>query len=151
MCNLATMIMEGNLGMYDGKITLDFDGYHSIDDNQKPEEAGIYCIYRADSKGKPLELLYIGESGDIKERFSNHEHYEDWREKLRKDEKLVFSYATVKGECARKRAEAALIFMFKPVCNTQDKNSFNYNTTTVTVKGNFTCFKFTVRKDERSE
>ena len=145
--SLAQMIMES-------MPELDFKGYYSVDDGEKPEKPEIYCIYRANSDGEPVELLYIGESENIKERFIGHEHYEDWEGELLPDENLVFSYAVFNSrEIARKRAEAALIFAHKPVCNKQSTETFGYDTTTVTTKGKnaFLCPKFIVRKNERSK
>ncbi len=145
--SLTQIVMEG-------MHVLNFKGYYSVDDDNKPETAGIYCIYRANYDDEPLELIYIGESGDIKERFNGHEHYEDWENKLHLGEHLVFSYAVLTGgDIARKRAEAALIFAHKPVCNTQNMDSFGYDTTNVTTKGKnaFLRPKFIVHKDERSE
>ena len=147
MGSLSQMIMES---MHE----LDFKGYYSVDDWEKPEKPGIYCIYRANSDDKPLELLYIGESENIKERLSGHEHYDDWEDELLPDENLVFSYAVVDGSAKkRQRIEAALIFKHKPVCNTQNVDSFGYETTTIKISGKnaLLCTEFTVRQNERSK
>ena len=145
--NLATIILEGYK-----KYSLKFKGYYYVDGDSLPEEAGIYCVYRADSNILK-ELLYIGQTDNIKERFSSHEHYDDWEKHLIGNERLVFSYASVLDEDERKRLEAALIFRIKPVCNEQDTKSFGYDTTeiTITIDAGALSEKLVVHKNERSK
>ena len=61
------------------------------------------------------ELIYIGESGDVRARMANHEGREAcWNGKLAVGETLCYSTAAVTLESARQQAEAALIFHHKP-------------------------------------
>jgi len=59
-----------------------------------------------------------------------HERRKCWEGKLESGEAICFSYALA-NQAARERAEAALIFRKKPICNIQGKDSFNYDSTTV--------------------
>ena len=128
------------------EFSLEFHGYYFLYSDQ-PEESGIYCIYRSNTEKEYAELLYIGESENIIERLHNHEHYEDWQEHLSSGDELLFSYAVVEGSARkRQRIEAALIFQHKPVCNTQNVNNFDYETTTIKTGGDNACLcsEFTV-------
>ena len=121
------------------EFSLEFDGYYFLY-SDGPEEPGIYCIYRSNVAKEYAELLYIGESENIIERLHNHEHYEDWQEHLSTGDTLLFSYAVVEGSAKkRQRIEAALIFHHKPVCNTQNVDSFGYETTVIKTSGKNAC------------
>lgn len=127
---------------------LSFKGYYW--QNRLPEEAGIYLTYtvkyNAETRGYEIdELVYIGESEDIKGRQAQHYADGDYPEGV----KLAFSYALLLGgEDNRKRCEAALIYKVKPRWNKLGKLSFNYDTTTVisTGKHNGVLDTFTVYK-----
>ena len=114
---------------------LNFIGYKWEKD--LPNEAGIYLTYTVkynnfEQKYYLDKLVYIGESEDIKERQAEHFADGDYP----RGAKLAYAYALLSGdENHRKRCEAALIFKVKPEWNTANKQSFNYDTTTVRSTG----------------
>lgn len=121
-------------------ISLDFSGYwREINKEWIPEESGVYCVYACtynrDHQNLSIrELLYVGESGNVNERISNHEKTSDWKRRLRVGEVLCFSMACV-GAKDRNQAEAAVINHHKPSCNTEYKYSFPYDTTVIYTSG----------------
>ena len=121
-------------------IRLDFEGYWlEANKNGIPDASGIYCVYACTynantDKVSIRELIYVGESDNVRNRISNHERLADWKKRLRSNETLCYSFAGV-SENDRVRAEAAVIFHHKPPCNTEYRNSFPFDTTTVTTSG----------------
>ncbi|MQY83439.1 GIY-YIG nuclease family protein [archaeon] len=125
-------------------IELSFDGYYrDVNRDSISNESGVYlvyrCVYNKDVKPKPTvtlkQLIYIGESETVKDRIGEeHEKREKWEEKLETGEVLCFSFAAA-NKVNRERAEAALVYKKKPICNDQGKNSFNYESTTVKSSG----------------
>ena len=122
------------------RIELNFRGYWmEVNKNGIPDASGIYCVYACTynaitDKVSIRELIYVGESDNIWNRISNHERLADWKKRLRSNETLCYSFAGV-SENDRVRAEAAVIFHHKPPCNTEYRNSFQFDTTTVTTSG----------------
>lgn len=122
------------------RIELNFRGYWmEVNKNGIPDASGIYCVYACTynaitDKVSIRELIYVGESDNIWNRISNHERLADWKKRLRSNETLCYSFAGV-SENDRVRAEAAVIFHHKPPCNTEYRNSFPFDTTTVTTSG----------------
>lgn len=120
--------------------SLDFDEHH-INSTDLPDWSGIYCIYAFEHNDPKTSyhargLLYIGESENIRERVSNHEHREDWENKLdKKNEVLLFRAAPISPKEDRERAEAAMIYHHKPPCNTQYVHSFPFDKTTIEISG----------------
>jgi hypothetical protein len=133
-------------------VELNFDGYYG-ETGLPPSDhdcAGIYAVYAGqhtpEGKCKLRELLYIGRSVDAAKRPSpSHHKYEDWRSRLGKGEFLYFSFADTDDE---ERAEAALIYKIKPVCNDTGKDSFSYPETNIRISGANAGlgYFFTVRK-----
>ncbi|MCE2506928.1 MAG: GIY-YIG nuclease family protein [Nitrosopumilaceae archaeon] len=122
-------------------ISLTFDGYwREVYSNSIPNESGIYCVYTCvhnESKGTVSiqKLIYIGESGKVRERISGHERKTNcWKKKLNSGETLCYSFAPA-DSTNRKRAEAALIFKHKPTCNDEYVNDFPFEQTTVKSSG----------------
>ena len=110
-----------------------------VNKNGIPDASCIYCVYACTynaitDKVSIRELIYVGESDNIWNRISNHERLADWKKRLRSNETLCYSFAGV-SENDRVRAEAAVIFHHKPPCNTEYRNSFPFDTTTVTTSG----------------
>lgn len=115
-----------------------------------PNVSGIYFVYTGFydtiEKGVDLHnLIYIGESIDIKDRLDKHEKYFDWLKKCGDTEELIFSYTKVE-ETYRERLEAAYIYKHQPIINTECKESFNYDKTRVisSVKTKFLFEDFTL-------
>lgn len=114
---------------------LNFEGY--VWEEDLPEKPCIYLTYtvvlnKESNKYELDELVYIGESDGIKSRQA--EHFADCD--YPKNTKLAYAYAALSGgEDNRKRCEAAMIYKVQPKWNTQNKKSFNYDTTTVKSNG----------------
>ena len=121
-------------------ISLDFSGYwREVNKGGLPQWSGLYCVYACtydqDQKAVSIrELLYVGESCNIRERISNHEKSLEWKRRLKNGETLCFSAASV-GASDRNRAEAAVIYHHKPPCNAEYKYSFPYDTTVIYTSG----------------
>lgn len=121
--------------------SLDFDGYwREPNVAGLPAASGIYPVYACtyDAVGQTVSinrLLYIGESGNVRERISNHECWPTWKRYLRQGEVICISAALVAPEADRQRAEAAMIFHHKPPANTEYVDEFPFDTTTITTSG----------------
>jgi hypothetical protein len=86
-------------------------------------------------------LLYVGRSNDAAERPGvSHHKYNSWRKHMDRDEFLYFSFADTNDE---KRAEAALIYETKPICNDTGKDGFHYPETIIETLGRNACLKKT--------
>jgi hypothetical protein len=114
------------------KVNLELSVFH-IDCESEMKElnySGVYFVCLGYTTGKKKsklkEIIYVGESGNISERFENHDKREKWFEKAREDNGRLFFYAAhVVDEKTRKNTEKALIYHFKPCCNDKDKDCFN--------------------------
>lgn len=121
-------------------ISLEFEGYwREINKGGVPAQSGIYCVYactynQSEDTVTLRELVYIGESENVRDRLTNHERLPDWKKRLKAGETLCYSVATV-SRSDRNRAEAAVIFHHKPPCNTEYKYSFPFETTTIQTSG----------------
>lgn len=121
-------------------IELTFDGYWLKDsENGIPSKSGIYCVYTCKynenmNKFYIYELLYIGESSNVKDRIKNHDRLEDWEKEMKEGETLCYTFSPV-SESDRERAEAALIYYHKPKLNSEYKNSFPYCDTKIELSG----------------
>jgi hypothetical protein len=121
-------------------ISIEFDGcWRDVNKGSIPAQSGIYCVYECtynvQEKTVSLQrLIYIGESGDVQGRLANHEKYQDWLKYVRQGNTLCFSFGPV-GTVDRERAEAALIFKHKPPENTEHRDNFLYDQTTMAISG----------------
>lgn len=101
-----------------------------------PSGSGIYgvyaCTYNQYQQTVLLQrLLYIGEGANVRDRIANHEKWSEWRRQLRAGEVLCLNAALISGQSDRCRAEAAMIFSHKPPCNTEYRDRFPYDTTSM--------------------
>ena len=133
-------------------INLTFEGYwREVNSASIPNNSGIYLVYccvKTDSGISIRKLIYIGESGKVKDRIEEHKKKtECWNNKLLSGEVLCYSFALIASP-DREQAEAALIFKHKPVCNDEYVDNFPYEETTVTSSGKCTDItqSFTVNK-----
>lgn len=133
---------------------LNFNGY-PLESNigNLPAQSGIYgvyaCTYNQIANTVNLrKLIYIGESGNVRERVEDHEKWPDWRGELQKGENICFNYALISPGADRKRAEAAMIYEHKPTCNTEYVDEFPFDTTTINTEGRneFMKSRFTVHR-----
>lgn len=130
-----------------------FDGYwREPNIGGIPAESGVYCVYACKHNSQAgtvsiRQLIYIGESDDVKKRVAKHEKWDAWRGYLTQGEELCFSFAPV-GTSDRERVEAALIFDRKPPENDEYKDSFPFDETTVStsVRNELLAAKFTVTR-----
>lgn len=121
-------------------FTLHFDG-SILDDNRMniPTYSGIYLVYRGvlSADGSRLnchDILYIGQSDNIRRRIITHNKRTEFFQELLPGEVLFYSYAKCDEESLN-RIENALIFSMKPKLNDQGKESFLYPSTTVISDG----------------
>ena len=103
-------------------IRVEFDGYW-LERYQAeiPQRAGIYCVYACESVAKDKivvlrELLYIGESDDVREAIAGAEDAAVWKERLHEGEELCYSVASVERE-VRGIAWEAMVSHHRPPCN----------------------------------
>lgn len=121
-------------------ISLNFKGYWLEDKKLSvPEGSGVYCVYagtyHAETDRVSLrELIYVGESSDVRARLENHERLNDWKRRLRIGETLCYTVATVNAS-DRERAEAAVIYRHKPPCNVEYINRFPFENTYIETSG----------------
>ncbi|MCD4504785.1 GIY-YIG nuclease family protein [Chromobacterium piscinae] len=126
--------------MAEQSFDINFRGYWR--DSKKssvPSKSGIYCVYRAvyDENKEFLslkELIYIGESEDVKGRLANHEKLDVWSKRLKGEEVLCYSFGEVSPK-DRVRCEAALIFKHKPPVNTEYAEAFPHDKTSISLEG----------------
>jgi hypothetical protein len=131
----------------------EFDGYWR-DQNKGgiPANSGIYCVYECtyNSEKKTVslnKLIYIGESGNVRDRIDGHEKYEDWKKHVRRGNELCFSFGAV-ASSSRDRCEAAMIFKHKPPENTEYRDEFPFDKTTMKLSGKIALLTptFTVQR-----
>lgn len=134
---------------------LAYDGYW-LDRNKSgvPATSGIYTVYRATydpSTDKVIlhEVIYIGESSNVRDRIAGHEKIGEWKRHLRRGEELCFSFAPVPA-ASRLRTEAALIHHHKPSVNAEYVDVFPFDETIVTTSGTSELLsgRFTVHRKE---
>lgn len=121
-------------------ITLDFEGYYLHDraKNAFPEKQGIYCVYKGvynkeEDTVSLKELIYIGESQNLKERITSHEKWTNWKNKLTTNQCLALTYATTTSN--RENVEKVLIYEHQPICNELNKEAHNVTQLIINTKG----------------
>lgn len=103
------------------EITIGNDSFNvlSWDQLNTLNRAAIYTIWTYDPKTRRYPLLYVGETGDVESRLSNHPKYKCWTdhkiEGLYVGVRLMSSDRYTKEQ--RKTEEQRLIKVYKPVCN----------------------------------
>lgn len=104
-----------------------------------PAESGVYGVYaaihNADGTVTLNRLIYIGESRDVRGRVASHEKWPLWRHQIRQGEIICFNMASIGPDADRVRAEAAMIYEHKPVCNEEYVNSFPFEQTSIITRG----------------
>jgi len=102
-----------------------------------PASSGVYSVHAGSLQGStfiPRELLYIGESYNVRSRLMNHDKEANWAVHLLPGEVLGFNYAMTSAD-TRVRTEAALIYHHQPPVNIEYKNSFPFPETTISASG----------------
>ena len=127
--------------MTEQTYNLNFKGYTlELNIESLPAKSGIYgvyaCIYNQGADTVKLrELIYIGESNNIRERIEDHERWPNWWEELQEGEEICFNCASISAKTSRERAEAAMIYKHKPACNIEYVDKFPFDTTTINTEG----------------
>ena len=141
---------EGGIRVSKKSYTLDYQGFWREEKSTGiPSESGVYSVYscvKTTSGVSIKKLIYIGESGDVRKRIASHGKRVDWIKHLKQGEQLCFTFAPIAGD--RERVEAALINSHQPPENTEYKNAFPFDATTVSTggKNRFLKPQFTVSR-----
>ncbi|MDG2490734.1 MAG: hypothetical protein P8N71_08265 [Alphaproteobacteria bacterium] len=114
---------------------------------------GIYCVYACKPEQNDPEqkmtdcvidrLLFIGTANDMRAEITNKlENENDWQTELGPGEDLCFSQAFITDIASpvtdpgdRKRAAAALIYRHQPLLNTEHRDGFAFDKTTIEASG----------------
>jgi excinuclease UvrABC nuclease subunit len=136
-------------------FTIEFDGYwREPNKGSVPDKSGVYCVYtctynKEEGTVSLQKLIYIGEAENVRSRISKHEQQKDWESHLKSGEVLCYSFGPVPST-DRKRCEAALIFKHKPPENTEHKDTFTFDKTTLNLSGKIRMLSksFTVDRTE---
>jgi excinuclease UvrABC nuclease subunit len=134
--------------------SLNLEGYWLEKDiGRIPNASGTYCVYSCTYNPQPKDtvsirlLIYVGGAENVNERIARHEKWTDWRKHLQKGEELCFSFARVEPT-ERERVEAAMTFNHKPPDNSNYKDRFPFDGTTISTSGHSKLLdkEFTVQK-----
>jgi len=104
-----------------------------------PCKSGVYCVYEctynpAKNNVSIQKLIYIGESENANSRIVNHEKRKEWEKHVKEGNQLCYSF-TVVEQYYRVIVAAAFIYRHKPPVNTEFKDHFPFDKTTVKSKG----------------
>ena len=113
-------------------MQINFEGYWRIPTRGVANYPGIYCIYVSASSMN--YLLYIGSAENVGHCVAQHEMEQDWA-RVAKGYPLHFSAAKVVDDDARRQAEAAMIFHFKPPFNVTHVKDYPFPDTTIEMSG----------------
>ncbi len=112
-------------------IKVEFDGYWlERYQSELPQEEGVYCVYACEPMAMDRivvlrELLYIGESDNVRTSVASHEEVPVWKKRLRDGEELCYSFARMEREL-RRDVLMAMISHHRPKCNRmQDEGIHN--------------------------
>ena len=132
------------------------DGYwREVHGDGIPADSGIYCVYDAtyDDVDEAVilnQLLYVGESADVRARIFGHEKLPLWRDELGSGSELCFSFAPLSRR-ERERGEAAIVHHHKPPLNEEYVGYFPFPETIMTLAGKTALLDtfFVVRRNRR--
>ncbi|WP_338431914.1 GIY-YIG nuclease family protein [Synechococcus elongatus] len=119
---------------------IEFNGYwRESKKSSIPDQTGIYCVYACTHNAQAgtvslQELIYIGESENVRSRILDHEKKVIWKQYLSPGEQLCYSFGHV-NSYIRKRCEAAMIFKHKPLANREYTNIFPFDQTKIKLCG----------------
>lgn len=122
------------------KVVLEFEGkVFDYNTDNVPEKPGLYMVCALYSGGNSLvysDVLYVGESDNLKSRIRSH--CGDWirREAVRESIAVVYAYMVFEGdEKERFRLESALTFALKPDFNAYNKDEYKKDDIQLIIKG----------------
>jgi len=139
--------------MAEATIIVHINGYWREEDTSIIlTHPGVFFVY--ESKYNPdentvdlLNLIYIGEAQNIRERIRTHEKFSLWKNFIKPDNELCFATGNVE-EYFRERAKTAYIFGNNPIANNGRFTQFPFDTTTLISTGKTALLKptLTIRK-----
>ena len=128
--------------------TIQFEGYW-LEKNKAgiPAKSGVYMVYRSkydvtSDKVALLEIVYIGQSSDVKSRIATHDRLPDFKETLNQGETLSYAFAPVLSQDLD-LIENALIIAQKPRLNNQIQSSIDFRDKLFQVSGRCALLKYT--------
>jgi hypothetical protein len=114
---------------------------------------GIFFVYEATQNSSEntidlLNLLYIGEGMNIRERILNHEHTGIWRSLIKNQNLLYFASGIVEHHLLV-RAKTAYVFGNNPIGNNGHLMHFPFDSTTLISTGKTAFIRptITIRKN----
>ena len=126
---------------------MNFIGYWR-DENKAylPSISGVYLVYRCVHNTERntvslKEIIYIGQSYNIKNEFSSHAKADEFKAKLSNGEELCYSCAFVE-KADLDIVENALIFAQQPPLNEDLKNNYNHDTASFALTGRCKLMKY---------
>ena len=127
--------------------SIQFDGYW-LEQNKAnvPERSGVYLVYRGkydqvEKIVKLYEIIYIGQSVDMRQRIVSHDHLDKFKKTLENGETLCYSCASV-DENDLDIIENALIIAQKPRLNDYKQSGLNFSEKRFIVSGRCELLKY---------
>lgn len=98
-----------------------FDGPYSLDSKDFIDRAAIYAILCLNTSTNKYTVVYIGESGEVGTRLSNHNKKYCWRNHCATSLHVAIFYTPTNRYSMedRLRIESELIDQYDPDCNKQ--------------------------------
>ena len=128
--------------------SIQFAGYW-LEQNKKdvPAKSGVYLVYRGrfiQEKNfvELYEILYIGQSVNMRERIAHHDHIGAFEATLHNGETLCYSCAAI-DEKDLDLIENALIIAQKPRLNETKQINLDYSEKRFQVSGRCSLLKYT--------
>lgn len=126
---------------------IQFEGYW-LERNKKdvPAKSGVYFVYRGKYNQEKnsvdlYDIIYIGQSVNMRERILNHDHIEAFENALNYGETLCYSCAAV-DESDLDLVENALIIAQKPRLNEVKQSNLDYSEKRFQVSGRCSLLKY---------
>ncbi len=126
---------------------IQFEGYW-LERNKTdvPARSGVYLVYRGtvnqgNNRVDLHEIIYIGQSVNMRERIANHDHILDFEAMLSSGETLCYSCAAV-DEKDLDIVENALIIAQKPRLNEIKQRGLDYSEKRFQVSGRCSLLKY---------
>ncbi len=128
--------------------SIQFEGYWlERNKGDVPAKSGVYLVYRGQYNNEKNivelnEIIYIGQSVNMRERIVNHDHLQAFNATLNAGETLCYSCAAVDEEDLD-IVENALIIAQKPRLNETIRNDVDYSEKRFRVNGRCSLLKYT--------
>ena len=124
--------------------TLEWEGVWKLNEeniqSDIPDSKGIYMILCGSPSKKDTnkwdvssyEIIYIGESDEVRSRIVGHEKWSCWKEHCNRN--LLLKVALYESNTSnRQKVECCLINHTKPICNDECKDNYPHNSDTVKI------------------